>query len=249
MSRYVPKHARKRRGPRKAAVLLALLGVAVVAAVAVGVTLTLLGSRAAEADASAAPSAPSAPITFVPSSTSTVTTMAASTTTAIPPSTSTTAKPSTTTTIYTHPVTEPVRVVIPAIGVDAKLIPVGLLDNGDMEVPPFGLAGWYEPGPVPGSYGPAVLVAHVDTKKGPDVFYRLKDLRPGDEVLVRGKDGDVATFAVDSKEQQLKTELPVERIWNDTWEPVIRLITCGGEFDRSTGHYLSNIIVFGHLVK
>jgi hypothetical protein len=71
----------------------------------------------------------------------------------------------------------------------------------------------------------------------------------GDEILVYGEDGDVATFAVDSTEQQLKTELPVERIWNDTWEPVIRLITCAGEFDRSSGRYLSNIILYGHLVK
>jgi hypothetical protein len=66
---------------------------------------------------------------------------------------------------------------------------------------------------------------------------------------VYGEDGDAATFVVDSKEQQLKSELPTDRIWNDTWQPVIRLITCGGEFDRDWGHYLSNVIVYGHLVK
>ena len=94
-----------------------------------------------------------------------------------------------------------------------------------------------------------MIVAHVDTKTGPDVFYHLKDLEPGDEVLVYGEDKDVATFVVDSKEQQLKKELPVDRIWNNTSEPLIRLITCGGDFDRSSGHYLSNVIVYGHLVK
>jgi len=155
----------------------------------------------------------------------------------------------TTTTIYVHPIPQPVRIVIPAIRVDAKVIPVGLLENGDMEVPPFGLAGWYKLGPAPGASGPAVIVAHVDSKKGPDVFYNLKELKPGDEIMVYGEDGDLAVFAMDSKEQELKTDLPVDRIWNNTKEPVIRLITCAGEFNRKTGHYLSNLIVYGHLVR
>jgi len=155
----------------------------------------------------------------------------------------------TTTTIYVHPIPQPVRIVIPAIRVDAEVIPVGLLENGDMEVPPFGLAGWYKLGPSPGASGPAVIVAHVDSKKGPDVFYYLKELKPGDEIMVYGEDGDLAVFVVDYKEQELKTELPIDRIWNNTKEPVIRLITCTGEFNRKTGHYLSNLIVYGHLKR
>ena len=66
-----------------------------------------------------------------------------------------------------------------------------------MEVPPFGLAGWFRAGPTPGASGPAVIVGHVDSKKGPDVFYRLNKLKPGDEILVYGKSGDVAVFVVD----------------------------------------------------
>ena len=155
----------------------------------------------------------------------------------------------TTTTQYLHPVERPKRLVIPAINLDAELIEVGLLENGDMEVPPFGLVGWYGLGPTPGASGPAVIVGHVDTKSGPDVFYHLKDLEPGDEVYVYGEDRDTVTFTIDSKEQQLKSELPTGRIWSDIQEPVIRLITCGGDFDRSSGHYLSNVIVYGHLVK
>jgi sortase (surface protein transpeptidase) len=104
-------------------------------------------------------------------------------------------------------------------------------------------------GPAPGAPGPAVIVGHFDTKKGPDVFYRLRNLTKGDEVLVYDTNGDVATFVVDSLELVLKAELPTERIWRNTPEPVIRLITCGGEFDRSTGHYLSNTIVYGHLAQ
>jgi len=249
MSRYVPRHARKRRGLLRAAVLPAL-GAAVVVAVIVGVSLRLPDSRAAEVDGSGPVSASPSVTTPATPSTSSASTSPSPAPAAVPSTSSpTTAGSSTTTTIYVHPIAEPVRIVIPSIEVDAKLIPVGLLDDGDMEVPPFGLAGWYEPGPLPGNHGPAVIVAHVDTKKGPDVFYRLKDLEPGDEILVYGADGDVATFGVDSKEQRLKTELPVERIWNDTWEPLIRLITCTGEFDRSSGHYLSNMIVYGHLVE
>lgn len=156
---------------------------------------------------------------------------------------------STSTTLFSHAIKDPTRVVIPAIGADALIVKVGVLENGSMEVPPFGLAGWFRVGPAPGAPGPAVIVGHVDTKKGPDVFYHLKDLKPGDEVFVYDVSGDAATFVVDSSELTLKSELPTYRIWNETPEPVIRLITCGGKFDRSTGHYLSNTIVYGHLVR
>ena len=168
----------------------------------------------------------------------------------MPPSTSATAAVSTTTvTIYAHAISRPVRVVIPSVDIDAALIEVGLREEGVAEVPPFGKAAWYELGSAPGANGPAVLLGHVDSKKGPDVFYRLKDVVRGDTVLVYGEDGDVATFNVDAKEQVLKTDLPTGRIWNGSQQPLIRLITCGGEFDRSTGHYLSNLIVYGHLVR
>jgi hypothetical protein len=165
------------------------------------------------------------------------------------PSTAGTGPSTTPTTIYTHAIPQPVRIVIPVIQVDATVIDVGILESGSMEVPPFGLAAWYSLGPAPGANGPAVIVGHVDSKSGPDVFYRLSELEPGDHILVYGDDGDTATFVVDDKEQALKSELPTERIWNDTKEPVIRLVTCGGDFDRSSGHYLSNVIVYGHLLE
>ena len=118
-----------------------------------------------------------------------------------------------------------------------------------MEVPSFGMAAWYKLGPVPGDSGPAVIVGHVDTKTGPDVFYHLKDVVVGDEVFVSDRSGDVADFVVDGIEQQLKTQLPVDRIWVDSESPLLRLITCGGQFDRSTGHYRSNVIVYAHLTQ
>lgn len=243
MHRYVPKHARKRRGLPRVAALSAVLALVVLAGL---VFIVLRGLEAVEARP-VSPAETTAVQARPVATTGAVTTAVLESTTL--PSSTTTARLSTTTTIRVHPIPSPVRLVIPAIDVDAKLVPVGLLENGDMEVPSFGLAGWYDPGPVPGANGPAVVVAHVDTKKGPDVFFRLKELRPGDEIVICGEDGDAARFVVDAMEQQLKSDLPIERIWNDTWQPVIRLITCGGEFDRSSGHYLSNVIVYGHLAE
>jgi sortase (surface protein transpeptidase) len=141
-------------------------------------------------------------------------------------------------------VAKPVRVVIPAIDVDADLVALGLNDDGSMEVPDFGLAGWYEPGPRPGDPGPAVIAAHVDSVRGPDVFFRLRDLTMGDKITVEYADGSDSTFVVSESEQQLKDDLPVERIWNDTDDAVLRLITCGGEFDTAARSYLSNLIVY-----
>jgi len=157
--------------------------------------------------------------------------------------------PQTVTTYKPIDMPPPVRIVIDVIGVDAKVVPVGILPSGAMEVPTFGLAGWYKLGAAPGELGPAVVVAHVDSRSGPDVFYRLKELAPGDEVRTVGEDGLVTVFAVQNVEQQRKADLPVHRIWDETPEPTIRLITCGGQFDYSTRHYKDNIIVYGTFLR
>jgi sortase (surface protein transpeptidase) len=148
----------------------------------------------------------------------------------------------------TPSVARPVRVVIPAIDVDADLVPLGINDDQSMEVPNFGLAGWYEPGPRPGAPGPAVIAAHVDSVKGPDVFFRLKELTDGDEITVKHADGAETTFEVRRSEQQLKEDLPVDRIWSDTKEVALRLITCGGNFDPNARSYKSNVIVYARQV-
>jgi LPXTG-site transpeptidase (sortase) family protein len=138
----------------------------------------------------------------------------------------------------------PERVTIPAIGVDARIVPVGLTKDGAMQTPDFGLAAWYRPGPRPGDTGPAVLLAHVDSRAhGPDVFARLHELKPGDQVTVHYHDA-VTTFAVTATEQTAKTALPKEKIWRATKKPVLRLITCGGTYDRGAGGYLDNVIVY-----
>ena len=158
--------------------------------------------------------------------------------------------PQTTTTAgIFHPISDPKRIVIPSIRVNASIVPVGLLANGDMQTPRPGKVGWYTPGPAPGEQGPAVLIGHVDNTKGADVFYKLKWVEPGAEVFVYGADGEPAVFVIDSVEQQPKSDLPKDRIWAYTGNAVIRLITCGGEFDRTSKHYLSNVIAYGHLVR
>jgi LPXTG-site transpeptidase (sortase) family protein len=141
----------------------------------------------------------------------------------------------------------PTRVEIPAIDVDVELVPVGLRADGAMQTPDSGLAAWYELGPRPGSPGPAVVLGHVDSRAGPDVFHRLHELVRGDRVTVHGHGGS-ATFVVGSSEQVAKDRLPYDRIWSDSTDPVLRLITCGGPFDAGTGHYLDNVIVYAHLV-
>jgi sortase (surface protein transpeptidase) len=178
---------------------------------------------------------------------STSITAASPATTATAPPTSTTLPP-TTTTVYTHAIASPSRIVIPAIGVDAEVVSVGIDKDGGMEVPKVGLTGWYRLGPAPGVPGPAVIVSHVSYAGKRGVFYDLKRLEPGDEIRIYDDNGDHAVFMVDSKEITLKTELPTERIWNKTQDPVIRLVTCGGRFDPRTRHYLSNVIVYGRLV-
>jgi Sortase domain len=143
---------------------------------------------------------------------------------------------------------EPVSVAIPAVGVDARVVPVGLRPDRTMEVPAVDLAGWYRPGPRPGEPGPAVLVGHVDSRRGPAVFHRLGELRPGDRVVVGQRGAAARSFVVERVERHPKGALPVGRIWTGTRRPVLRLITCGGSFDRSTGHYRDNVIVFAHAV-
>jgi sortase (surface protein transpeptidase) len=137
-----------------------------------------------------------------------------------------------------------VSIAIPAVGIDARVVPVGLRADRTMEVPEVDLAGWYEPGPRPGEAGPAVIVGHVDSRHGPAVFFRLGALRPGDRITIGRQGGAARSFLVERVERSPKEALPVGRIWDRARRPVLRLITCGGSFDRSTGHYRDNVVVY-----
>jgi sortase (surface protein transpeptidase) len=138
----------------------------------------------------------------------------------------------------------PSTLSIPRIGVRAAIVGVGLKANGAMQTPDPGQVGWYRNGPRPGDPGPAVLVGHVDTRTSRDVFYHLRQLRPGDEVLVGRAGGTTSRFLVDRLERHPKTALPTSRIWTRSNRPLLRLITCAGTFDPATRHYRDNLIVY-----
>lgn len=144
----------------------------------------------------------------------------------------------------------PVRLIIPGIGVSAEIDSVGVTKTKEIEVPPLSkpnLVGWYRHGPVPGQLGPAVLLGHVNTRKGPAVFSRLRDLRRGDKFQVVRSDGTTAEFTVDGVEQIGKNRFPTERVYGNTTSAAIRLITCGGVFDPKSHHYTDNVIVYATL--
>ncbi|MEU8120445.1 class F sortase [Spirillospora sp. NPDC049024] len=150
------------------------------------------------------------------------------------------------------PRSEPVRIRVPAIGVDAPVLSLGLKPDGTVQEPSLsqpGLTSWYNGGAAPGERGPAAFYGHVDTRaSGPAVFYDLGRLRPGAQVRVLRRDGRTAVFRITSVEQVPKSRFPTERVYGPTADPTIRLMTCGGEFDPVKRSYKDNIIAYGVLV-
>jgi Sortase domain len=144
-----------------------------------------------------------------------------------------------------RPVASPVSLTIPLIGVKTKLITLGLAAGGALQVPSTtSVAGWYTGSPRPGAIGSAIIVGHIDSLTGPGVFYRLSELRRGDDVYVARTDGTTAEFRVTSVQTYLKDRFPTQTVYGPTPDAELRLITCGGAFDPATGHYLSNIVVY-----
>ncbi len=142
-------------------------------------------------------------------------------------------------------VARPRRITIPAIDVSAVVVPLGLAADGTMETPrSFTAAGWFEPGPEPGERGPAVLAGHVDSVSGPAVFYRLRELRRGNLIRIGRPDGTAVRFRVEGLERWPKASFPTDRVFGQTAVATLRLVTCSGDFDSSTGHYLDNTIVY-----
>jgi hypothetical protein len=142
----------------------------------------------------------------------------------------------------------PVRLVIPAIGVATGLVRLGLEQGGAMQVPgDFGRAGWFAGGPAPGEAGPAVIAGHVDSRTGPAVFYRLRELRPGQTVLVERADGTRLRFVVEQGRSYPKAGFPTAAVFGPVSSAELRLITCAGDFDRARGSYRDNLVVFARL--
>jgi Sortase domain len=148
------------------------------------------------------------------------------------------------------PVASPVSLTIPLIGVKTNLITLGLAQGGAMQVPSTTtVAGWYTGSPRPGSIGSAIIVGHIDSVTGPGVFYRLSELRSGDDAFIKRADGTTAEFRVSAIQTYLKDQFPTGRVYGPTPDAELRLITCGGAFDPATHHYLSNIVVYATQVR
>ena len=144
----------------------------------------------------------------------------------------------------------PVALSIPSIGLRVPVVEVGLNSNHTIQVPAnYQRPGWYRLGPSPGERGSAVILGHVDSVTGPAVFYKLRRLRPGDDVEVTLADRVVARFQVRQIATYLKTDFPTALVYGSHGYSGLQLITCGGAFDTRTGHYLSNVVVYTALAS
>jgi hypothetical protein len=143
----------------------------------------------------------------------------------------------------------PVALRIPAIGVAVPVSALGLNPDGTVQVPTdFQEPGWFRLGPSPGQMGSAVILGHVDSYRGPAVFFRLRSLRAGDRVEVSLADGAVAHFVVTTVAMYPKEQFPARQVYGSHGYSALQLVTCGGKFDTRTRSYLSNVVVYTSLV-
>ncbi|PAZ12846.1 class F sortase [Streptomyces sp. SA15] len=138
---------------------------------------------------------------------------------------------------------------MPYLDVDAPVMALRLDRERRLPAPPEGkanLVGWYAQGPSPGEEGTAVAVGHLDTDTGPAVFAGLTELKRGRQVEVRRADGRTAVYTVDAIKKYEKAHFPDREVYGPRGRPELRLITCGGTYNRRTG-YSGNVVVFAHL--
>jgi len=143
----------------------------------------------------------------------------------------------------------PIHITIPAIDVSARIVRLGLNPDRTLEVPTnLADTGWFTEGPEPGERGAAVVAGHVASLGGQGVFHQLRDLQPGDVIRIRLRDGEVVRYQARSMIVVPKTAFPTKRVYAQTMRPTLRLITCSGTPDASTGQHPDNRIVFASLL-
>ena len=147
-------------------------------------------------------------------------------------------------------VSGPARLVIPAIGVRTRLIRLGITSQGTLQVPTSAaIAGWFTGSPRPGGIGASIIAGHIDSYTGPGVFFRLRDLHRGQKVYITRADGSVVAFRITAVRMYAKDRFPTAAVYGPVPDAELRLITCGGQFDNSTGSYLSNVVAYAVLVR
>lgn len=147
-------------------------------------------------------------------------------------------------------VAPPIRIDIPRLAVSAPVDEIGLAEDGTVDVPKdFGRTGWFKGLEAPGEVGTAVIVGHLDSYTGPAVFFRANELKAGDEILVARADGSTVKFVVERTEQYKKRDFPTIAVYAPTDRPTLRLITCGGTFDKKRRSYLDNVVVYASAVE
>lgn len=145
---------------------------------------------------------------------------------------------------------KPTQITIESLQIDYPINPVGQLEDGSMETPDIfdKWVGWYKFSPTPGDVGPAVLVGHVDTYKGPSVFWRLSEATPGQIVQIKREDGQIAKYKIYEVSQYSQDDFPTQKVYGNTETPELRLITCGGNFNYFTLKYNKNTIVYAKFI-
>jgi len=153
--------------------------------------------------------------------------------------------------VKTLPASEPTNISIPAVGINVGIEPVGQDANGAIQLPPVleWIAGWYKYSPTPGQLGPSVIVGHVDNYQGVSVFWRLREVQPGNDIFIARADGSTAHFTVTSLAEYSQADFPSQTVYGNIDYPGLRVITCGGTFNEATGSYDQNTVVYAKLVN
>jgi hypothetical protein len=144
---------------------------------------------------------------------------------------------------------QPMRIRIPKVSIDAPLMNVGLDKQKTIEAPPpqyKDLAAWYKGSASPGAKGTAIILGHVDNESGPAVFYGLGALKKGARIEVSRADGTTAIFTIYGIEVFAKKDFPAKRVYGETARPELRVITCGGTYTKAGG-YSGNVVVFARM--
>jgi Sortase domain len=228
--------------------------IATVVLLLIAAGLTVIGVRGTD-DALAGPSAspttaPSAPATDAPASAPAGAPASAPAGAAASAPTGAATSAPTPATVPAVTRSPPVELRVPAIGLTVSVSALGLNPDRTVQVPTdFQRAGWFQLGPSPGQLGSAVILGHVDSYRGPAVFFRLRALQQGDAVEVQLADGAVTRFLVTEVATYPKDAFPAQQVYGSRGSSTLQLITCGGEFDRVARSYRSNVVAYTSLAS